>query len=517
VANMMLARAMARQREIGIRLAMGAGRARLILQLLTESVLLALPGGVAGFGISRATMDLGERLMFATLPKGYADFITLAPLHPDGRVFVFMLAAAVVSALLFGLAPAIQATRSNVMQAARGEFTTDFRPARLRNMLVIGQVTASALFLICAATLLRGKSQMQRLDVGLKTQGVVEVEIQDRWRAQVLRHLAAEPGLRIVAGASKVPFMGLLASAPVMPGGSSAQVRAGYLYVSPEYFPVFRIPLLRGRAFTAEEARAGAPVAVVSQTTAQRLWPNSDALGQNLRIVREASRENDLTQYHNGPPQYSAVRIVGIARDAVNGWVGDANRSSIYFPTMAQAPGNILLVRANADAEALRQELDRTLAASVPGAVDQIHTMDEILAGQLYPFRALYWLTSAIGGVALLLTVSGIYGVLSYLVSQRTKEIGIRVALGASTARVAGLVMRQSLRFTIIGTVLGAVAALAVSRLLAAEAGAFVFNTIDGWAFGLGAALVVAASVCAAYVPSRRAARIEPITTLRYD
>jgi ABC-type antimicrobial peptide transport system permease subunit len=161
--------------------------------------------------------------------------------------------------------------------------------------------------------------------------------------------------------------------------------------------------------------------------------------------------------------------------------------------------------------------LDRTLAVSVPGAVDQIHTMDEILAGQLYPFRALYWLTSAIGGVALLLTLSGIYGVLSYLVSQRTKESGIRVALGASTARVAGLVMRQSLRFTMIGTVLGAIAALGVSRLLAAEAGAFVFNTIDGWAFGLGAALVLAASVCAAYVPSRRAARIEPITTLRYD
>ena len=340
VANMMLARAMARQREIGIRLAMGAARARLIRQLLTESVLLALPGALAGFGISRATMDLGTRMLFATLPKGYADFITLVPLHPDARVFAFMLAAAVVSALLFGLAPAIQATRSNVMQAARGEFTTDFRPTRLRNMLVIGQVTASALFLICAATLLRGKSQMQSLDVGLQTQGVVEIEIQDRWRAQVLRHLAAEPGMRIVAGASKVPFMGLLASTPIMAGETSAEAPARYLYVSPEYFPVFRIPLLRGRAFTGDEAQAAEPVAVVSQTTARQLWPKSDALGQTLRIIREAPHENDLTQYHNGPPRYTAVRVVGIARDAVNGWSGMPMDPASYFPTGRRRRGH---------------------------------------------------------------------------------------------------------------------------------------------------------------------------------
>src|SRR5438445_2582017 len=162
VANMLLARAMARQREIGIRLAIGAGRARIVRQLLTESVLLALPAAAVGFGISKAAIELGVRLMFATLPRGYLEFITLLPLQPDARVFGFMIAAAVVSALLFGLAPAIQATRLNVMQAARGEFTTDYRPARLRNALVVGQVTVSVLLLICAAVLLRGNSRVQR-------------------------------------------------------------------------------------------------------------------------------------------------------------------------------------------------------------------------------------------------------------------------------------------------------------------------------------------------------------------
>ena len=516
VANMMLARAMARQREIGIRLAMGAGRARLIRQLLTESVLLALPGALAGFAISAGTMELCERLMLATLPRGYAEYITLLPLRPDGRVFLFMLAAAVASALMFGLAPAIQATRATVMQAAKGEFTTDHRPARLRNALLIGQVTVSALFLICAAMLLRGQSRMRSLDVGLKTQGVVEIEVQDQWRAKVVDRLAAEPAAAMVAGASKVPLMGYLASTPVTPEGG-VQTRAGYLYVSPEYFPVLGIPILQGRGFTTEEARTDAPVAVISQATARKLWPHGDAMGRSLRLVPERTRAGDLKQYIDGPPAYTEARVIGIARDAVNGWVGDADPDSIYFPRAAEAHGDTLLVRVRGDAEAARRSLDTTLAASVPGAVDQIHTMNEILAGQLYPFRALYWLSSAMGGVALMLTLSGLYGVLSYLVSLRTKEIGIRVALGAGAARVAGLVLRQALRFTIVGTAIGALLALGAWRVLASQLDAFVFNGVDSGAFGLGAGLVIAASACAAYIPARRAARIQPITTLRHD
>src|SRR2546430_870167 len=251
VANMLLARAMARQREIGIRLAIGAGRARIVRQLLTESVLLALPAAAVGFGISKATIELGVRLMFATLPRGYLEFITLLPLQPDARVFGFMIAAAVLSALLFGLVPAIQATRLNVMQAARGEFTTDYRPARLRNALVVGQVTVSVLLLICAAVLLRGNNRVQKLDVGLKTRGVIEMEIQDKFRTKVLQQLASEPVVQSVAAASKVPFTGSLPWMPVIPDSTSERSWAGYMHVSPEYFAIFQVPILRGRNFTA--------------------------------------------------------------------------------------------------------------------------------------------------------------------------------------------------------------------------------------------------------------------------
>ena len=516
VANMMLARAMARQREIGIRLALGAARSRLIRQLLTESLLLALPAAFAGFGISYITIEWAVRLLFATMPRGYFEFITLLPLQPDLRVFGFMLAASILSALLFGLAPAFQATRSNVMQAARGEFTTDFSPARLRNILVIGQVTVSVLLLICAAVLLRANNGMQRLDVGLKPRGVVAIAIQDSLRAKVLNQLASEPMVQSVASASKTPFMGVLASLSVVPEGTSQHVRMHYMYVSPEYFAMFRQSARRGRHFT--DAEAAEPVAVISQATAQQLWPDGDAINRSFRIAREPPQPHDFTAYTAGSPPYATVRVIGIAPDVVNGWVGDGtDRNCIYFPSYIQAPGSIVFVRVKGDAEVARRKLDTALGVSVPGAVDDIHTMDEILNGQLYPFRAAYWVASALGGLALLLTLSGMYGVLSYLVTQRTKEIGIRVALGASTGRVAGLILQQSLKLASAGTAIGGIAALGVSRILASQLEMSMFDSIDSAAFGIGTVLVISASACAAYFPSRRAARIEPITTLRCD
>src|SRR6266705_1586506 len=197
VANMMLARAMSRQREIGIRLALGAARGRLVRQLLTESILLALPAAAAGFRVSQATIGLGVRVMFATLPPEFAQFIRVAPLPPDVRVFGFMLAAALASALLFGLAPAIQATRTNVMQAARGDFTSEFRPARLRNSLVVGQIIVCVLLLITAGVLLRGANRIQNLDIGLRTRDVIEIAIQEKARARVLDRLSSDPSVQI--------------------------------------------------------------------------------------------------------------------------------------------------------------------------------------------------------------------------------------------------------------------------------------------------------------------------------
>ena len=518
VANMMLARAMARQREMGVRLAMGAARSRLIRQLLTESVLLALPAAIAGYGISRLATEWGVRLMLATLPRGYLDYVPMLTLQSDARVFGFMLAASVFSALLFGLAPAVQATRSNVMQAARGEFTTDFRPARLRDALVIGQVTVSVLLLICAAVLLRANNRLQGLDVGLQTRGLVAIEIKDSFRGRMNQDLASDPGVQAIAGASKVPFEGSLPRVPVLPEHAVEPVSAGYMYVSPEYFQVFQLPILRGRNFTGDEARAGAALAVISQATAHRLWPAGDALGKTLRIERSPRQRRSLADPQAGPPAHTSVRVIGIARDAVNGWVGDGvDRTCLFLPTTPQAPGNVLFVQVRGEPEVVRRKIDSTLSASLPGAIAQIHTMDEILAVQQYPFRASYWISAAIGVLALLLTLSGVYGVLSYLVTQRTKEIGIRVALGAGTGSVAGLVLKQSLRFSAVGTVFGALGALGASRILASQIEASLFDSLDLPAYAMVGVAVMAASACAAWLPARRASRIEPLTTLKYD
>jgi len=208
LANMMLARAMSRQREIGIRLALGAARGRLVQQLLTESILLALPAAAVGVLVSQATIGLGVRVMFATLPSELAQGVRVVPMPPDVRVFGFMVAAAVTSALLFGLAPAIQATRNNVMQAARGDFTSEFRPARLRNSLVVGQIAVCVLLLITPGILLRGASRIQTLDIGLRTRDVVEIEIREQARTQVLDRLSSDPTIGILAAAEKVPLNG---------------------------------------------------------------------------------------------------------------------------------------------------------------------------------------------------------------------------------------------------------------------------------------------------------------------
>jgi predicted permease len=504
VANMMLARGMARQREIGIRLSLGAARARVVRQLLTESVLLALPAGAAAFAVSEATIELGVRAMFATLPSEFAEFIRVVPLQPDARVFFFMLGAAIASALLFGLVPALQATRSGIVQAARGDFSSDFRPARLRNALVVTQITVCALLLICSAVLLRGANCIRRLDSGLRTRDVVEIEIQEKLLARVLARLTAEPLVDILAATANPPLDGMFPMLAGGPAGASLSIRAAYNDVSPEYFTVFDLPILRGRNFSAGEAAAAAPVAILSETAARRLWPHEEALGQSLRLG------NTRTTRHR------QALVIGIARDAVMGVVGDeADRTCIYFPTSARAPGNALLVRVKGDAEAARRTLDAALTAVDPGAVQQIHKMQEFVAGRVYPYRVAYWVSAAVGGLALLLTVSGIYGVLSYLVTQRTKEIGIRMALGATAGAVSGMVLKQLLCLASLGIALGVLLALGASRMFAWRL--VMMNTYDGVAYAGAVLLVTAASVAAAYFPSRRAARIDPTTTLRYD
>jgi predicted permease len=509
VANMMLARAMARQREIGIRLSLGAARARLIRQLLTESLLLALPAGMAGFLVSRTAVEAGLRIMYATLPPDMAQVMPPISLPPDIRVFGFMLAVAFASALLFGLAPAIQSTRSDVMLAARGEFTSDVRPMRLRNTLVIVQITVCALLLICSGVLIRGESAMRNFDVGYRTHGVIGMIPPEKARKVILERLKSDSAVQDIAAAASIPLNGLLPPVLISAGSGAKASHAWYNYVSPEFFSVLDLPILEGRNFTGEEARSGAPVVIVSQLTARRLFPGGNALGREIFI-----RHNDRIDWGEPLPEYSAARVIGVTRNIISCTIPyGPDPPLVYFPaTLGKLS---LLIRVNGNVENARLRLDQELSTLAGEDIEDIHTMDQSFALSVYLFRVGSWFGSLLGGLALALTLSGIYGVLSYLVSQRTKEIGIRMALGASIGAVTRLVMMQSMRLAVVGIGLGTALALGVSRFLAAH---LVFvNTFDLLAYAAGVFLVVAAAIGAAYFPSRRAARIDPVTTLRYD
>jgi hypothetical protein len=277
-------------------------------------------------------------------------------------------------------------------------------------------------------------------------------------------------------------------------------ISTAYNDVSPEYFEILGIPIVRGRNFTRQESASGTPVAILSAATAQRLFADRDALGQSLHLSGDQARD---------------VRVIGVAADVVTcciPWGKDP--ALVYLPATAATAGNVL-VHVRGEVEAERHRLDMRLAALAPGAIGDIHSLDQYRAGGMYAFRAASMIGAAVGGLALLLTLTGIYGVVSYFVTQRTKEIGIRVALGATTRTVVGLVLKQSLRLTAIGIVLGVGLAIGVSRLLASN---LVFmRGFDAAAFIAGVLLVASTALAAGYIPSRRAAQIDPIQTLRYD
>ena len=499
VASMMLARAVARQREIGIRLSVGASRGRLIRQLLTESVLLSVPAGLLGWIVSRVAIEASLRTVYATVPSDMLELLHEVPLPVDWRVIVFMFLAALTSAVLFGLVPAIQATRANVMLAARGENTADLRSVRLRNGLVLAQITVCTVLMVTCGALLRTTAAMSSFDVGFRTGGVVAMGVVEHARKRVIEALAADPAVDGIAAASSIPLNGLVPGITLVTQKGSA-INAAHNYVSPDYFDLLSIPILSGRNFTPEETVSETPVAIVSTAAAHRLFEGGNPVGQVMHLAGTPAR---------------AVRIIGVAGDIVSCCVARGEDSSmIYLPAGSSTKGAVL-VRVRGNVEAERRELDARLALIVPGGISDIHSLDQHRAAGLYAFRAASLIGVAVGGLALLLTVSGVYGVLSYLVTQRTREIGVRMALGATAGVVRALILNQSLRMAATGVAIGVGLALGLSRLLASRV--VFMRVFDVPAFGAGALLVVAAALAAGYVPSRRAARVDPIEMLRCD
>jgi putative ABC transport system permease protein len=510
IASMILARAIVRQREIGLRLSLGAARVRLVRQLLTESLVLAVPAAMAGAALSELALRVGQRILFSAMPPDLAQIVTIPSLGFDIRLFGFLIAIAASSATLFGLAPALQATRLDLSQVTKGEFAPDMRPTRLRNALVIFQITVCVMLLTVAGLALRASSRMNRQEVGFTTRGVLEMDINEKYRSKLLSRLAEQPVVEGIASAQSIPLNGMLLTVPMISGEETA-VRGSYNFVSPTFFEVLGIPILSGRNFSVEDAQVGAAVAIVSQKTALRFWPGQQPLGQTLRLAPDPRVAPELRVR-----RFPSVRIIGVAADIVSCcFTVGMDPTLLYLPTTSNAAGTSLLVRVHGNSEQARRNLDANLSAISPSAVDQIHTLETFRAAGVFPFQIAAGVCTVIGGLALFLAVSGVYGVLSYSVSQRTREIGIRMAIGAPASAVARLVLTQSMRLALIGGVAGSLLALAVWRILASRL--FFIQAFDGIAFFIGVLVPLAAAALAAYVPARRAILVDPITTLRYD
>jgi predicted permease len=507
VTGLLLAMAIARRQDVAVRMAIGATHGRIVRQFITESVLLALTSAVGGFVLARVLLDLGVRTVLATLPRELAEYIPLLPLAPDARVLVPMTLAAIAVGLFLGGVPALQATRR---VSARG-LTADAATSRLRHGLVVAQITVAALLVIACGVLLRGTLKVAGADLGLRTRDVVQIRGPERARATILRTLASSPPVRQVGVGSDPPF----APAPrarVAPldGTGSAGLALGLRYVSPEYFSVLDIPIVSGRRFTDAESRGGGPVVILSQAAASRLWPARNPIGQTIRLSDDTRGDQRAR-----PVPFPSATVIGVAADVRMSWE-PGDQLVLYLPTTVDGPGSLVVfARTAGDQYAARSAIDRALALAAPGGAEQVFILDSLAAARVYPFRAAYWMAGITGMLALLLTAFGIYGTMSHAVARRTREIGIRVALGASSSMILELVLGQAVRLSVVGLTAGTLLALGVSKLLSSAV--VMIDTFDLLAYAIGAFVVLTACLAAAFHPARRAARIEPLTALRVD
>jgi predicted permease len=528
VANLLLARLVARQREIGIRLSIGASRRRVVWQLLTESLLLALFSAAFAFVISRLVLAGTVYWLTSGFPPEVGN-IRIAVPPADWRVVVFLAAGALVATVLFALAPALKATRVEVVRAIHGQALGASRPGRARDALVVLQVTGSALLLVCAAIFLRSAWAAANVDPGVRTADIVNVSVlSEPRRGAVLAAVRSEPAVAALA-ASWPGWLGGLGGAPAYAEGASGRSVVSYQLVSPEFFGVLGIDLVRGRGFSDAERSPNEAVAVVSESVARELWPGSDAIGQVLRV------EPDLTIGRAQPTAPAATApsddpllqartavVVGIARDVAGFRMAGmrVGGAGVYLPIDAETAATTLIARVRGDAEIARRTLVDRLAAVDPNLAE-VETLRAIASAEAYLLGISFRITLALGALALLLTVSGLFSVLSYLVERRTPEIGVRMALGASSRRIGALVLLESAQPIGLGLLIGGGLTAALgAALLATPAAEQIGSAVllfDPVAYAGSLLVIIAACTCAALVPALRAGRINPLAALRQD
>ena len=517
--GVLLARAAARSREIAVRLAVGAGRARLLRQLLTETLLLFLLGAAAGLAIARGmtTMLLG---VLPALPMPVDVSLSL-----DGRVVAFTLGLSLVAAVLSGLVPALHASKVDLAGHLRDDAQGGPARARLRHAFVIGQVALSLLLVVAGGLFLRALQRAGAIDPGFDARDVELTSLDlsiggyDAARGRIFAHQVIErvraiPGVEDASVAAVLPLGGsgmglggISAPGATRPGGQ-ASFDADWNVIEPRYFSTMRLPLVAGRDFTDADRDSTTGVAIVNETMARRLWPGQDALGKELLHHTEGAGAGTSNVRH--------LTVVGVARDAKYRSLDDRQRNFIFVPLQQQYVSRLTIAARTAGGRHVLAEVRSLLAQIDPNLpIVRAQTFENHSALGLVPQRVAASVSGSLGIVGLLLAAIGIYGVTAYAVARRTREIGIRIALGAQRRDVVEMVLRQGMMLAAVGVAIGLPLAAVASRLL--QPLLLGIPAIDLVTFAGAALLFALVGLVACYVPARRATKIDAMEALRYE
>jgi putative ABC transport system permease protein len=524
VANLMLSRAASREKEIGIRSALGADRRRIIRQLLTESVALALLGGLLGVALAGSGLSLLKFALPANTPR-------LSDVHMDWRVLAFACGLSILTGLIFGLAPALQSSRTALTESLKsgGRGAAMSVSQRLRGSLVVAEVGLAALLIIAAGLLIRSFWALSHVDTGFGSQQLVTARItpnqsfcHDAGRCQafyrsLLDQVQTSAAVSDAALVNTLPLGGRVSKRSVQienfvapPGQASPLFWMDA--VTPTYFHVMDIVMLSGRSFTEGEMSGNPPVAIVSAETARRFWPDQAAVGQHIRLLDEETWRTVIGVTAD-------VRAYDLKRTTPD-WI----KGTVYVPYGPTATAEdkrmpaemTIAVRTSGDESQVRAMLQRIVAGlnhDVP--VTEVQTMSAAVSEAAATPASTASLFVVFAGVALTLGVVGVYGVIAFLVSRRTREIGIRIALGAQRYEIVWLILKEGARFAALGITFGLAGAFVVTRWLSSEL--YGVSAVDPLTYTTVAAAMAVVTILACYVPARRAMRIDPMSALRYE
>lgn len=513
LANLLLAQGARRQKEISLRAALGAGRTRIVRQMLTESMLLSLAGGVVGLAIAYA----GRSILWSLRPP----FIEQSgiDLSLDSRVLLFTFGVAIFTGFIFGLVPAIKTSRPALMEilkaGGRGG-TMGWRRDPLRSLLVVGEMALALITLVGAGLFLHSMQNAQKTDLGFESKNLLAMNFDlaalhyEEGRGQQFYRAAVEkvkssPGVASASIASNFPLGGGFLRTVFPEGQDETSGYRGTLTlvddITPNYFDTLRIPVTRGRIFTDGDRMETAPVAIISEAMAKQHWPNEDAVGKRFHFIGDTALRE----------------IVGVVANSVVNEVGEDPQPIVFLPmTQDYVPAATLHVRTTGNPEAVVATTRAALQSLDPNvAITNVFTIEQIMSQALWAPRMGGFLLALFGALALVLSAVGVYGVLSYSVNQQTREIGLRMALGAQRGDVMRLILGQGLRLTVLGLGLGVLVALGLMRVLVSLL--FDVRAYDPTTYTAVTLLLTAVALLACYIPARRAMRVDPMVALRYD